>query len=236
MKNSFVTKKVNSLTLGEMLQQTREEANFSLKEIAKKTKIQVKYLESLEKGRYDQLPADVYVKGFLKEYLRLLGFNYKDALRLYRKERQLAENLRQKEAGNISEIADSSDSFNQTKSRRFSSLVVTPKMITLALICLAILGGCLYFWYQVSSFVKDPQLVLDNPSSNLTIRQSSILFSGQTEKDINLTINGEPVYLDKEGKFNEIIILQEGLNTIEVKAINRLKKITTIIRQIISQK
>lgn len=53
----------------------RQQYRMSYAEIAKATRIQAKYLESLENGEYEKLPAEVYVRGFLKSYARHLGLN-----------------------------------------------------------------------------------------------------------------------------------------------------------------
>lgn len=240
MKNQFTTREVNSLTLGEKLKEAREKVNFSLEEISEKTRIQAKYIQRLEEGQYDQLPADVYVRGFLKDYLPCLGLDCRKTIRIYSRERRAVENLKQKESRNLcsSPFISSDRSQSPTKSRikRFcSSLIITPRSITLAFITLAIVSALIYFSYQVSSFIKTPQLVLTQPAADLTVKGKNIIFSGQTEKDVSLIINGETIYLDQEGKFSETISLQEGLNTIEVKATNRFEKTATIVRQIISQ-
>jgi cytoskeletal protein RodZ len=43
-----------------------------LEEIAAVTKINERYLRSIEENRYGDLPASVYVRGFLKQYARTL--------------------------------------------------------------------------------------------------------------------------------------------------------------------
>ena len=47
----------------------------SLREIAERTKISLRYLEALEEDRFDLLPAPVFAQGFLREYARYVGLN-----------------------------------------------------------------------------------------------------------------------------------------------------------------
>ena len=75
MPNGFVKKSVETLTLGEKLKKIRSERRIGLTDISRFTKIQLKYLEDIEEGRYEKLPSDVYVKGFLKSYAKFLGVN-----------------------------------------------------------------------------------------------------------------------------------------------------------------
>ena len=58
---------------GATLRRCREERGISLKEIAGRTKIGVRYLEYIEADRHELLPAPVYLRGFLQEYARATG-------------------------------------------------------------------------------------------------------------------------------------------------------------------
>ena len=89
MTETFTRKKVESLTLGEKLARLRTDMRLSLSEVSKAIKVQVKYLEFLERGQYDRLPADVYVRGYLRSYARYLNLDEKAMLRLYEQERNI---------------------------------------------------------------------------------------------------------------------------------------------------
>ena len=54
--------------LGAHLKKAREEKNMSLDEIQAITKIQKRYLQAIEDGRYDLLPGSFYTKAFVKSY------------------------------------------------------------------------------------------------------------------------------------------------------------------------
>jgi flagellar biosynthesis protein FlhG len=58
---------------GAALRRFREQRGISLKDIAARTKIGVRYLEYIEADRHAQLPAAVYLRGFLLEYARVTG-------------------------------------------------------------------------------------------------------------------------------------------------------------------
>lgn len=60
---------------GEYLRQMREHAGLSLKEVAQRTKISPMRLEQIEREMYERLPAAVYLRGFVLEYAKALGFS-----------------------------------------------------------------------------------------------------------------------------------------------------------------
>ena len=73
----FTTKKIESLTLGERLKKMRNDRRLGTNDVAKMIKVQVKYLQYLEDGEYAKLPADVYVKGFLRSLSIFFGVSEK---------------------------------------------------------------------------------------------------------------------------------------------------------------
>jgi len=57
---------------GQLLRQVREARGLSLEHLAQLTKINLFYLRRLEENDLDQLPAPVYVRGYLRQIARLL--------------------------------------------------------------------------------------------------------------------------------------------------------------------
>ncbi len=58
---------------GASLRKAREELGIPLQHIAGATKIGVRFLEYIEADRHRDLPALVYLRGFVQEYARFLG-------------------------------------------------------------------------------------------------------------------------------------------------------------------
>ncbi|WP_447524918.1 helix-turn-helix domain-containing protein [Parasphingorhabdus sp. NYA22] len=58
---------------GELLRRAREQKSLSLEDIAKKTRIPQRHLESIESGDFDALPGRTYAIGFAKSYARTVG-------------------------------------------------------------------------------------------------------------------------------------------------------------------
>jgi curved DNA-binding protein CbpA len=60
---------------GAALRRFREQSGISLHQIAERSKIGIRSLQHIEEDRYPELPARVYLRGFLQEYARVLGLD-----------------------------------------------------------------------------------------------------------------------------------------------------------------
>src|SRR5687768_784110 len=78
--------------LGEMLQLARENKGVDLYRAERDTKIRLRYLAALEDSDFDELPAPVYTKGFLRNYAIYLGLDPEDVLLRWREEMQVVRN------------------------------------------------------------------------------------------------------------------------------------------------
>ena len=68
---------------GVRLQRLRERRGIEIDEIAGVTKVNPNYLRCIEEERFDDLPAAVYVRGFVKCYARCLGLDPDRVARSY---------------------------------------------------------------------------------------------------------------------------------------------------------
>lgn len=211
--SGFTRKKVESLTLGEKIKKLRGQYRMSLTDISKATKIQVKYLEYLENGEYEKLPAEVYVRGFLKGYARHLGLDEEAFLKHYDTERNIQANL-----GKEAKIE------NRPRLPLTSSVVISSRSMIIALIALVVGGTFFYLFHQFRSFVSEPQLVIFEPMSGATIEGSSVILKGKTDRGAQVTVNGQGVLVGNDGAFAQNLVLQTGINTVTVTAVNRFEK------------
>src|SRR4051795_10955130 len=72
--------------VGETLQLARERKGVDLYRAERDTKIRLRYLAALEDADWDDLPALVYTKGFLRNYAIYLGLEPDDILDRWREE------------------------------------------------------------------------------------------------------------------------------------------------------
>ncbi len=68
---------------GSYLKHERELRGVSLEEIASLTKIHIRYLNALENNQYDDLPGEVFIKGFIRSYARAIGANVDEWITAY---------------------------------------------------------------------------------------------------------------------------------------------------------
>src|SRR5215211_9444912 len=59
--------------IGSTLREARTRRELTLRDAQEATRIRLKHLAALEDERFDQLPEEVYVKGFLRAYADYLG-------------------------------------------------------------------------------------------------------------------------------------------------------------------
>jgi transcriptional regulator with XRE-family HTH domain len=71
------------LTIGARLRHERELRGMSIEEIARATRIPLISIERIEADRFDDLPGEVFVRGFLRGYARAIGVEADEILALY---------------------------------------------------------------------------------------------------------------------------------------------------------
>jgi cytoskeletal protein RodZ len=195
------------LTAGEILRQNRLEKGYSLDEVSAATKIQKHYLKALEENNFDKFPSEVYTKGFIQNYAKFLNINAHKALALYRRSQ-----------GKDAPKSPKSIEQGPTKVKKKPKVVLTPTLIlvvTVGVIVIATLG---YLIFQFYNFQSPPELEVSQPPGNITIEEKDYVVKGQTEPDMFVTINDEAVRVTPDGKFEAMISLSEGTNTIIIKA------------------
>ncbi len=67
-------------SLGTYLRHERELRQISLEEIAQTTRIPLRTLQHIEADELDQLPGEVFTRGFLKSYAGSVGLDIEDVL------------------------------------------------------------------------------------------------------------------------------------------------------------
>jgi cytoskeletal protein RodZ len=60
-------------TVGTFLRRLRESRALTLEAVALETRISVMYLRQIEQNRFEALPGEVFVRGFLRAYARAVG-------------------------------------------------------------------------------------------------------------------------------------------------------------------
>jgi cytoskeletal protein RodZ len=79
-----------STAIGSFLKHQRELKQMSLAEVSRATRIPALTLESIETDRFDELPGEVFVRGFLKSYAQAVGVMPAEVLARYTSSRRTA--------------------------------------------------------------------------------------------------------------------------------------------------
>ena len=74
---------LDSEVSGAVLRRVRESRGMELSEVAQRTKISERHLRSIEDERFDELPAPVYVRGFVAQIARVLRIDPAQAAETY---------------------------------------------------------------------------------------------------------------------------------------------------------
>jgi len=68
---------------GSYLKHERELRGVPLEEIAAVTKVHIRFLEALENNEFDQLPGEVFIKGYIRSYAKVIGLDSEEMVTAY---------------------------------------------------------------------------------------------------------------------------------------------------------
>jgi cytoskeleton protein RodZ len=213
----FKTKEVKIDTLGEYLVSVRKQLNLEVKTVSLLTQIRLSYLEALESGDFEKMPAEVYVRGFLKSLADFYHIKEKVLIDQYEKERGF-------------------ESDKPVKAKPINiQWSLTPKTIIFGISGVIGLFAIIYVGFQIRSVLASPLLEVYEPADNLVVLDSTIVVSGIAEIGADVFLNNQPVLTDSAGQFNETLVLSRGLNVIEILERNKFGKESRVVRQVTAQ-
>ena len=138
--------------LGIRIRQKREELGLSLRDVHDGTKIRAQFLEGIEKGDYTEFPGTVYVRGFIRTYLRFLGAE------------ELWEGfLRVLDEGNTSECAGEMVLGTCTSPAR--GFKPASRFWVFVILMLVVIGSSWYVWYTWNTSDVPPLSITEVPAN-----------------------------------------------------------------------
>ncbi len=69
---------------GSYLKHERELRGVPLEEISRATKIHIRFLKALEDNSFDELPEEVFIKGYIRSYANITGLDVEEMLNIYK--------------------------------------------------------------------------------------------------------------------------------------------------------
>lgn len=144
-----------TIMLGDIFREEREKKKISLHDVENETNIRASYLEAIEKGNYDVIRGEVYLKGFIKAYAKFLGLDYKEMLQKYHEEKATSapepvtiedtakESLHteQQAPPKVSANTSTLHKFSETRKKNNNTI----NIIFIALVAIIVIGCVAYF-------------------------------------------------------------------------------------------
>jgi cytoskeleton protein RodZ len=121
-------------SFGPWLRRQREGREIDLREIAEASKISLRYLQAFEENRFDLLPADVFAKGFLRQYSKYVGLDAEEVITYFTAARQVSEAQEEDEVTRAIKIRTKNTSRQRTSANRRFALVVLLVAVALLLV------------------------------------------------------------------------------------------------------
>ncbi len=201
------------------LKEAREAAGIGLNQLSRITKISKKHLEALEECRFEDIPyALVYQKNFVREYAAAVGISPEPILKQF-----------------VIEETTNKKSHVERKVRRvkkysLQNLPAVFRGLGLAIVVLGVVG---YLGFQVREIVKPPKLLVHGPRNGYITENPVVMVYGEAAEEARVYINGQEVFTNGSGKFEEVLDLSPGINTLVISAKKRHGKVSDDTRHVI---
>ncbi len=99
----------------------------------------------------------------------------------------------------------------------------TLKLMLFVIVVIIIVG---YTYYQSRGIISGPKIEIISPADGESFYNSLVDIKGIAKNINHLSLNGRTIFVDKAGVFNEKLLIYNGLNIIEIKAIDKFGRIT----------
>ncbi len=225
---------VQQKTVADTLQQARRATQRSLSVVAGTLGISEEYLRALEHGHYNNLPAPVYIRHYLKQYANYLDLPVDSLLRLFDSEVAIYHD-RPKLSIEQSSVLGIKQRPNLGIARTFHHYkpVLVSQWVRWGMVSVVIVTVLSYLGWSIVNFITPPPLVINQPASDTIVHVGQQTISGQSTPKARVTINDQLVALDEEGKFSTTLQLHQGLNTIAIVAQYKSGRKHQIVRWVI---
>ncbi|MDC3416332.1 helix-turn-helix domain-containing protein [Aquibacillus salsiterrae] len=145
------------MEIGTRLKEAREQKKLSLEDVQKITKIQTRYLQAIEKGNFDIMPGNFYVRAFIKEYATAVDLDPDQLMDEYKEELPVST---EDKTIQFSRVQRSRKESTSTKSPAIFSFL--PTVIAILLI----VGVAFTIWYFYQQSTDQPEQQVDVEKNN----------------------------------------------------------------------
>lgn len=209
-------------TIGETLKDERIKHRLRLEDLSKRTRIRVSYLSALEENRFAKLPATTFVKGYIKTYAHVFGFDHEPLLAMLRRD------FKESAKGRLVPR----EFIKPVLKNRAKKSSITAVLVILIAVFTSLFSYVGFQWYNLT---KPPKLEVYQPKEQ-DIVSSKVIVEGETLPDAIITVNDKPVALQQDGSFKtEVIVPNEGIALFTIESKDRRGKVSTIQRSVTVQ-
>ncbi|MFA6424336.1 MAG: helix-turn-helix domain-containing protein [Candidatus Magasanikbacteria bacterium] len=214
----FCYKKIDtSKNLGWELKTARENKLLSLEDVAKKTHVPLKYLEAFENNRFFVLPkSKSHRQAYMRELCDLYDLSFETITYKFNCEGGLKFFTKQYLA-----------KIDPNNFQPFSLIIKNIALISFVLFFVIYLG------WQIHGIITPPKLIVYSPIEGQVSNRAETSIQGETDKESQLKVNGKDIKVNEQGKFSDVIILSNGVNTITLSTTKKHGKTTTVIRHVV---
>ncbi len=216
---AFQEKKLDDRTIGEVLRAAREERGESVEDVERVTHVGKKYIAALEANDLKKLPESVYARKFVKVLADHYGLDPETASETLLKEMTAG-------AGAMT----TRHPINFVAGR---SLVSAPILFKSVLIAVAFVGIIGYFAFSVRSILKAPKVTLYSPHDDQVFPTSRVVLEGVTEREVDLSVNGEPITINADGSFKDVLNLPSGVSNLRLIAKKKHSRENQIVLKVV---
>jgi cytoskeletal protein RodZ len=195
-------------TLGERLRLLRRTQAVTMDMLVEATRIQRRYLEALEWGRYHELPDPLYTRNFIRAYARYLGADEAYFLELFANEVARSDLL-------------GPHRLPRTRARR-ALFLSAPQILTGLLISFVFFLGIAWLASRIYVVFQPPEIIVSFPAPESVTTVPYVLVSGSAkDTDVSIRIQNKSIPLSPEGTFFLEVPLEVGPNIITISGRSR---------------
>ena len=217
----FVMRKLDRMpqALGEKLRALRHGQAVTLAIMERETHVQRRYLEALERGRYELLPEPMYTRNFIRAYARVLSADADYFIELY-----------EEECGRCDLVAPSVMPRQRIRTKLLFAWNTFLKGAAIACIAFGIVG---YLGWQLWRMTAPPVIVLDSPDDATMASSAVVHVQGHVDGEATVSIDGRLVVVNADQTFDAPVDLSKGLNVITVTAQRRYSREASVERRVV---
>lgn len=186
--------------------------NLDLKRLSEISGIALGNLKNLIEENLVDLPAAPYIRGYLLRLGKILEFDAEEWWNYFRNKKDLK----------------TSGEEDLLPRNRFKTQSVLG-YILIGLILILVLS---YLIWRFNDILGRPRVELNIPESIMVVQSKKFIVYGKSSGADKILINSEEVFPGPGGEFSKEIMLESGLNTIEIRAQKILGGEIKLIRQI----